>query len=110
MNADSDSGKPLPLPSPGGRGSEVRTLIYDPKNPWRGGEERRKKRIRARTCLSEASLCVTPLFLSTAVPAAKRRDDEQGRLSFGNFSLAKQRKVTRCRATPGNLSKETATN
>ena len=45
-----------------------------------------------------------------SMPVAKRRDDEQGRLSFGYFSLAKQRKVTRCRATPGNLSKETATN
>ena len=37
-----------------------------PPNPWRGGEERREKWIRARACLSAASLHVTPLLPSTA--------------------------------------------
>ena len=37
-----------------------------------------------------------------SVPVAKRRDDEQGRL-FGYFLLAKQKKVTCRRATPGKL-------
>jgi hypothetical protein len=35
------------------------------------------------------------------VPEAQRRDEEQGRLLFGYFILAKQNKVTSCRATPG---------
>jgi hypothetical protein len=38
-----------------------------------------------------------------SVPVAKRRDDEQGRLSFAYFSLAKQRKVSCRRASPGTL-------
>ena len=67
-------------------------------------EERRVWRIRARVCLSDAQrreLSETPPNLSTAgCPVAKRRGRRQwGRLSFGYFSLAKQRKVPR---TPGD--------
>ena len=63
-------------------------------------EERRVWRIRARVCLSDAQrreLSETPPNPSTAgCPVAKRRGRRQwGRLSFGYFSLAKQRKVPR---------------
>ncbi len=63
-------------------------------------EERRVWRIRARVCLSDAQrreLSETPPHPSTAgCPVAKRRGRRQwGRLSFGYFSLAKQRKVPR---------------
>ncbi len=58
-------------------------------------EERSGWRIRARDCLSEASLSETPPAASTAgCPVAKRRGRRQwGRLSFAYFSLARQRKV-----------------
>ncbi len=66
-------------------------------------EERKSRRIRAGTCLSEASLCQTPTGLSTArCPAAQRRGRRQrGRLFFAYFLLAKQKKVSSRRATPG---------
>ena len=74
--------EPSPLPSPRGRGRKSESEFIPP-NPWRGGEERRKKRIRARTCLSEASLCVTPLFTSTAAcPKRSAGTQTAGRLSF----------------------------
>ena len=41
-----------------------------------------------------------------SVPVAKRRDDEQGRLFFAYFLLAKQKKVSCRRATPGSYVKE----
>ncbi len=40
-------------------------------------------------------------FEHRSVPVAKRRGDEQGRLFFGYFLLAKQKKVTSRRAPPG---------
>ena len=54
-------------------------------------------------CLFEpqASLHVTPLGLSTArYPQRSEGAQTAGRLSFAYFSLATQRKVSRCRATP----------
>ena len=61
------------------------------------------------SCLSEpqASLHETPAGLSTAgCPVAQRRGRrQQGRLFFGDFLLAKQKKVTRRRAIPGQQSK-----
>ena len=71
-----------------------------PRCPSGCAEERRVWRIRARVCLSDAQrreLSETPPNPSTAgCPVAKRRGRRQwGRLSFGYFSLAKQRKVPR---------------
>jgi hypothetical protein len=71
-----------------------------PRPGW--AEERRGKRIRAGTCLSEASLCQTPLDSSTAgCPQRSVGTQTAGRLFFGDFLLAKQKKVTGRRATPG---------
>src|SRR5690606_37723716 len=63
-------------------------------------EERRAGRIRARDCLSEASLSETPPRPSTAgYPEAQRRGRRQrGRPFFGYFLSAKRKKVT---APPG---------
>jgi len=74
-----------------------------PIGPCVCAEERRARRIRAHACLSEASLHETPAGPSTAgCPGAKRRGRRhQGRLFFGDFLLAKQKKVTCSRATPG---------
>ena len=60
-------------------------------------EERSVSRIRARPCLSEASLGETPRNASTTgCPFATRRGRRQwGRLFFGYFLLAKQKKVAR---------------
>ena len=76
-----------------------------PQPPSVCAEERRARRIRARDCLSEASSSETPPEPSTAgCPGAPRRGRrQQGRLSFAYFSLAKQRKVSSRRATPGQL-------
>jgi hypothetical protein len=60
LGSDSQSGSgegALCAPSP------PRLSIPSPSG-W--AEERRQKRIRAGTCLSEASLCLTPLLASTA--------------------------------------------
>ena len=78
------------------------TRIRQPRSGW--AEERKAGRIRADTCLSEASLCLTPLGLSTA--RNREADQTAGRLSLGYFSLAKQRKVTSRRATPGQRHRD----
>ena len=63
------------------------------------GEE---SRIRAARCLSEASLR-GPRLSSSSTGCPKRSAGTQaaGRLFFGDFLLAKQKKVTCRRATPG---------
>ena len=63
------------------------------------GEE---SRIRAARCLSEASLR-GPRLSSSSTGCLKRsaRPQTAGRLFFGDFLLAKQKKVTCRRATPG---------
>ncbi|CAN5174669.1 hypothetical protein BH10PSE16_BH10PSE16_07270 [soil metagenome] len=63
------------------------------------GEE---SRIRAARCLSEASLR-GPRLSSSSTGCLKRsaRPQAAGRLFFGDFLLAKQKKVTCRRATPG---------
>lgn len=68
-----------------------------PPAPSVCAEARKHQRIRARSCLSAASLSETPLGLSTAgCPEAQRRGRrQQGRLFFGYFLLAKQKKVAR---------------
>jgi hypothetical protein len=76
-------------------------------HPSGWAEERSRKRIRASDCLSAASSSSTPFSASTAgCPAAQRRGPgPSGRLFFGDFLLATQKKVTCRRATPGQLNR-----
>jgi hypothetical protein len=91
----------------------VLVFVFGPRSPlsrpgW--AEERRGKRIRDRACLSAASLRETPLDSSTAgCPKRSVGTQTAGRLFFGDFLLAKQKKVTCRRATPGqqNSAKNT---
>ena len=78
------------------------TRIYSP-TPSACAEERRSSRIRASDCLSAASSSSTLAGPSTAgCPAAKRRGRRQrGRLFFAYSILAKQKKMSSRRATPG---------
>jgi hypothetical protein len=67
-------------------------------------EERRARRIRASDCLSEASSSSTPAGPSTAGcprSASEGGRRQQGRLFFAYFLLARQKKVSSRRATPG---------
>ena len=87
-------------PARWGRAQRWPVWMFCPPCPSGCAEERRVWRIRARVCLSDAQrreLSETPSNPSTAgCPVAKRRGRRQwGRLSFGYFSLAKQRKVPR---------------
>ena len=62
----------------------------------------KESRIRAARCLSEASLRGPRLSLSsTGCLKRSARPQTAGRLFFGNFLLAKQKKVTCRRAPPG---------
>ncbi len=81
-------------------------------HPSGRAEERSRKRIRASDCLSVASSSSTPFSASTAgCPEAQRRGPgPSGRLFFGDFLLAKQKKVTCRRATPGLPRKPNAFN
>ena len=74
-----------------------------PENPVLAGPVLGKEsRIRAARCLSEASLRGPRLSLpSTGCPKRSAGTQTAGRLSFAYFSLAKQRKVSRRRAIPG---------
>jgi hypothetical protein len=70
-------------------------------------EERRARRIRARDCLSHRRVRARPRLDRApqgARSAAKGRR-QQGRLFFGYFLLAKQKKVTSRRAPPGLVVK-----
>jgi hypothetical protein len=71
-------------------------------------EERRAKRIRARACLSEASLHVTPLGSSTArCPKRSAGTQTAGRLFFCLLCFWRSKRKVSCRrATPGNLRKK----
>jgi len=87
-------------PARWGRAKQRPVWMFCSPGPSGCAEERRVWRIRARVCLSDAQrreLSETPPNPSTAgCPVAKRRGRRQwGRLSFGYFSLAKQRKVPR---------------
>ena len=59
--------------------------------------------IRARACLSRRRVCTRPPLCLTSTGCLKRsaRPQTAGRLFFGDFLLAKQKKVTSRRATPG---------
>jgi hypothetical protein len=70
-------------------------------------EERRSSRIRTGDCLSVASSSPAPAGPSTAgcpPSASEGGRRQQGRLSFASFSLARQRKGSCRRATPGVLA------
>jgi len=70
-----------------------------------------KSGIRAARCLSRRRVCADPRFCrSSQVARSEAKGPRQpGRLSFAYFSLAKQRKVSCRRATPGqqNQAKKT---
>ena len=91
----------------GRRGRAKRVLAgarSRPHHPSVCAEERRSSRIRASDCLSAASSSSTPAGPSTA--GCPRSDSaggrrQQGRLFFAYFPLAKQKKVSCRRATPG---------
>jgi hypothetical protein len=107
-------GEQQPIPIPNSYPNTTRTSYVVSLSPriflclktrpgW--AEERRLRRIRACACLSEASLRKTQAEASTAgCPKRSAGTQTAGRLSFGYFSLAKQRKVTSRRATPGQLA------
>ena len=60
-------------------------------------------RIRAARCLSRRRVCADPRFCRSAQVARSeaKGPGQSGRLFFGDFLLAKQKKVTCRRATPG---------
>ena len=62
-----------------------------------------KSGIRAARCLSRRRVCADPRFCRSAQVARSEAQGpgQPGRLSFAYFSLAKQRKVSYRRATPG---------
>jgi len=91
-------------------GARLRTRIRTrsrPHHPSGCAEERRARRIRTGDCLSAASSSSAPAGPSTAgcprsVSEGGRR--QQSRLFFAYFLLAKQKKVSSRRATPGLLA------
>ncbi len=62
-----------------------------------------KNGIRAALCLSRRRVCADPRFygLSQVARSEAQGPRQPGRLFFGDFLLAKQKKVTGRRATPG---------
>ena len=62
-----------------------------------------KSGIRATRCLSRRRVCVDPRFCQSAQVARSeaKGPGQSGRFFFGDFLLAKQKKVTCRRATPG---------
>ena len=62
-----------------------------------------KSGIRAARCLSRRRVCADPRFCRSAQVARSeaKGPGQSGRLFFGDFLLAKQKKVTCRRATPG---------
>jgi hypothetical protein len=84
---------PVPIPAPA---TPVLT------GPVMGG----KSGIRAARCLSRRRVCADPRFCRSSQVARSEAKGprQQGRLSFAYFSLAKQRKVSCRRATPGQLN------
>jgi HAMP domain-containing protein len=81
--------------------SLVFVFVPLPIGPCGCAEERRFRRIRAGTCLSRRRVCAGPRL--NRAPQVARSEAKgrrsQGRLFFGDFLLAKQKKVT---CMPGN--------
>lgn len=75
-------------------------LLYAPAMRAFGGKKN-------RDCLSEASSSGSPSKARSAGCPKGRR--QRGRLSFAYFSLAKQRKVSSRRATPGQQAQKNST-
>ena len=75
----------------------VRCATPPEKTPCARAEQRRRMRKKKAACLSRRRVCGLPAFgEQRRLPGATRRDTGSGgRLSFGYFSLAKQRKVPR---------------
>ena len=123
-NADAGAGSPHPCPLPEGEGVKPEScdeLFLHPLSLWERVRVRVTPNLNSfpppvlaepssadgggmpgQTCLSAAS-CLDRRRNRAAQVARSVSVGTQtaGRLSFGYFSLAKQRKVTRCRATPG---------
>ena len=100
-----ESGSPHPCPLPAGEGgspnpsSFPQPVLAEPSSADGGG-------MPGQTCLSEAS-CLDRRRNRAAQVARSASVGTQtaGRLSFAYFSLAKQRKVSCCRATPALQAK-----
>ena len=89
-----------------GTRSRIRLQSHPPSGC---AEERRARRIRASDCLSAASSSSTPAGPSTAGcprSASEGGRRQRGRLFFAYFLLAKQKKVSCRRATPGLLANQ----
>jgi len=76
-------------------------------HPLGWAEERRQKRIRARDCLSRRRVRARPRFCRAPQVARSEAQGPRlsGRLFFGDFLLATQKKVTCRRATPGQQAR-----
>ena len=89
---------PAPAPAP------VPVPVPVPASPVLSGPaSMRKNGIRAARCLSRRRVCADPRFSACSQVARSEAQGprQPGRLSFAYFSLAKQRKVSCRRATPG---------
>jgi hypothetical protein len=94
-----------------GDGSRIKSGMTSEKigapfvHPSVCAEERRQKRIRACDCLSRRRVRARPGWTEhrrlPSAASAKEGRRQQGRLFFGDFLLARQKKVTCRRATPG---------
>ena len=94
--AGASGGRPLSLR--GCKAPAAAPGIPVPKLPCVCPEQRREARIQRSACLSpQGEFADSPRFASSpGCPGAQHRGRRhQGRLSFGDFSLAKQRKVPR---------------
>ncbi len=90
-----DAQAPIPASEPEFESAPASPVLAGPVL----GEE---SRIRAARCLSEASLRGPPFFSgSTGRPKRSAGTQTAGRLFFAYFLLAKQKKVSRRRAIPG---------
>ena len=78
--------------------------VFAPASPVLAGPVMSgKSGIRAARCLSRRRVCADPRFCrsSQAARSVAQGPRQPGRLFFGDFLLAKQKKVTCRRATPG---------
>ena len=104
--------RPHPLPLKASRSEAVagRAKQWPDTLPSARAEERSFRRIKGRACLSEASLRGPRLKRAPQVARSEAKGHAQrGRLFFGYFLLAKQKKVTRLPGRrPGSSLKQSA--
>ena len=88
--ASASASVPVPVPAP------ASPVLAGPVMSGKSG-------IRAARCLSRRRVCADPRFChsSQVARSAAKGPGQSGRLFFGDFLLAKQKKVTCRRATPG---------